>query len=155
MRRVKKSIPDNLTVADWARLAAFIDGEGCVTIGRQGKVGVNGRSYALTIRIGNTDPRLMVWLKRFGVGSFHDWEVAGQRHFYAWYVSARQAADVLVGCLPYLVIKRDQAELGIAFQATKQWRGGKGVPEETRQSWREMSQQLSVLKQPQPVEVIQ
>jgi hypothetical protein len=67
-RTLKVDIKD----VDWARLAAYIDGEG-----------------------------------------------KKHRQVHIWQVEARLASQILEGCLPFFIIKREQAEVCIAFQKTK------------------------------------
>lgn len=113
---------------DWARLAAFIDGEGSIWIAKH--VTTRKCSYHLVVRITNTDPRLFVWIgHRFGgIGSFGIYKNNGfpsERMMQRWELCSSRAALILKGCLPYFVMKREQAELAIAFQEAKdaiKWR---------------------------------
>jgi len=127
MRGVARSnhIDKRPTDIDWARLAAYIDGEGCICIGQ--KRVLNGperkctstRTY-LNIIIANTDPRLSEWLRDTFGGSIQlhrphknnpKWSLG-----YHWITGNRQAKWVLEGCLPFFIMKRAQAEIGIAHQ---------------------------------------
>jgi hypothetical protein len=48
-----------------------------------------------------------------------------------WTVACNKAEAILRGCLPYFIVKRDQAEVALAFQATidrARSNGVKGVP---------------------------
>jgi hypothetical protein len=122
------NIPDNLPVQDWARLAAFIDGEGCISIYRNNAGTKKGRWHSLRVSITNTDPRLMVWLKRFGVGTVKINNPSGRRRRYDWSVSGFVAMEILLRCIPNFVMKGDQALLAISFQgAHKRW-GRAGIP---------------------------
>jgi hypothetical protein len=120
---------DHVTEVDWARLAAFIDGEGCIRVSsRTGYLGRDRRNMCLQINISNTDPRLPQWLKEtFGGGVYlrdhnHKLNVKWANCF-SWIVSTHHARVILERCLPYFVIKRDQAEIAIAFQKTMQGKG--------------------------------
>ena len=138
-----------LSDTDWARLAAFIDGEGNIRIHGQYHIVKKGRykNDFVVVTISNTDPRLMDWLvHRFGgsvnVGrrqrSFH-------RLPYHWVVAAAQAKDVLIRALPYFVIKREQADIALAFSATvKRW-GVKGMPQYIRDEREVLKARLSAL----------
>jgi hypothetical protein len=103
---------------DWARLAAFIDGEGHIALNANSKKG--GKQYAyLRVILTNTDPRLIVWAQRvFGGGVLKAPRKAPLRRCFKWTVSCRHAEAVLRGCLPYFILKRDQAEIALAFQET-------------------------------------
>jgi hypothetical protein len=113
------------TETDWARLAAYIDGEGCIDLHlhRQFREHLNRvyeRRY-LRITMVNTDPRLSAWLKAtFGGCDYKEVERKNKNwsRQWAWYVQAAKAADCLRNCLPYFVMKRDQAEVALAFQET-------------------------------------
>ena len=135
---------------DWARMAAFIDGEGCIAITRL-SFGVKNPRYQLVLQITNTDPRLLIWLgKTFeGQGSFSVRPIEGQRPRHDWCIASKKAEAILQGCLPYFVMKRDQAELAIAFQKTKRYWGKSGiVPTDIRSSWELMYQEMQALKVP-------
>jgi len=107
---------------DWAKLAAYIDGEGCIQIHRQRqyskKVQPNWRPhYIVQVSVTNTDPRLVVWCReRFGgyiVLKSHE-----KRQCFGWYVHSARCAWVLENCLPHFVMKKAQAEIAIAFRKT-------------------------------------
>lgn len=131
-RRLKNDIKD----VDWARLAAYIDGEGCINIHtNRGQVAL-GKSvmHSLVVGLTNTDPRLPAWIRdTFNVGKCYRIqnspsiakkiaEGRWQPRFH-WTVTARLAAQILEGCLPFFVIKREQAEIAITFQKTKVYHG--------------------------------
>jgi hypothetical protein len=98
---------------DLARMAAYIDGEGCIAIS---STKAKTQACRMQIMIGNTDPRLSQWI----IATFGgDVRLTGQgrkKKFWYWYMSGRKAADLLTECLPYFIMKRDQAEVAIAFQ---------------------------------------
>ena len=94
---------------DWARMAAYIDGEGCIRIRFTPNPG--GRSTALLVVVSNCDVRLMKWLK----DTF-------------WFLTTRKLAApfdsllqlgglgqtcewVLTNCMDLFIMKRDQAEV--------------------------------------------
>lgn len=158
-RQLKTGIKD----VDWARLAAYIDGEGCINIHTNRGQVARGKSrmHSLVIGITNTDPRLPAWiLDTFGVGlcyrvpdspsvSKKIAEGKWQPRFH-WNITARLAAQILEGCLPFFVIKREQAEISIAFQKTKTYHG-KGrlrerVPDNVIQMREQMAQKVRGLK---------
>jgi hypothetical protein len=135
-RMLKSDIKD----VDWARLAAYIDGEGCIIIhtNRAQEALGKSRMHSLAITVTNTDPRLTVWVfETFGVGQFYQKQKCPSitanmgegkkwRQCHVWTVTADLAAQLLVGCLPFFVIKREQAEIAIAFQKTKTYHNGGG-----------------------------
>jgi hypothetical protein len=106
---------------DWARFAAYIDGEGMISI-RKAKTASSPR-FVLTVMVTNTNYRLMEWLKqtfggciscaqRTGIG------VYGQKHkdMYYWQITNAKALYALLRCLPYMIIKSAQANLAVQFR---------------------------------------
>lgn len=139
---------------DWARLAAYIDGEGCIRIaGVKGSTPYSRRVLYVEVSIANTDLRLTDWLKKTFGGSVYvnnrrldkpNWAQSS-----AWVVGSRWAAALLEGSLPYFVIKREQAEVALAFQATivtDRRYGCKGRPQELLDHQHALSAQLQSLK---------
>lgn len=127
----------NLKDVDWARLAAYLDGEGTIRIASQKR---RGRDYMwVEVSVHNADPRLIQWcLEHFG-GCLQRESKAGPRRkhvIYRWFVTCSVAHEVLLGCLPYFVIKRNQAEIAISFRSLtvspeRKW-GVKGMPQELK-----------------------
>lgn len=110
------------TEVDWARLAAYIDGEGAILINRKGTQ-ANGRTRMwLRVVICNTDPRLPIWCREtFGIGNV----VVNDRRrkethrlSWRWQASCKKAAFILENCMAFFIIKREEAELALAFQKT-------------------------------------
>lgn len=103
---------------DWARLAAFIDGEG--TIGLNPRRTKDSPIFCARVQITNTDPRLPVWLyDNFGFAV-----TIGNRKSDRWkdcyWSSAHgyRACWVLRNCLPWLLLKKEQAEIVLKHQTT-------------------------------------
>ena len=123
---------------EWIRLAAFIDGEGSISIGysvhKDPKFEGSREKYEyVRLDIANTDPRLMEWLVRVFGGSVrgagHKRKSPAWKPAFWWTVSCTRATDILRGCLPYFIMKRDRAELAIALQATMTRSGRRGTPD--------------------------
>lgn len=136
------------SVADWARLAAYIDGEGCIwlKLHRQFYKHLN-RSYErfyAVVTVVNTDPRLAVWLKAtFGGFTRHErTKNPKHRDRFIWEIICGPAAEALRGCYPYMVIKREQAEVVFAFQETVGRPGQHGHGPEVHQLRNELRQRL-------------
>lgn len=151
--------PKDLTFLDavpqieWARLAAYIDGEGCISIARVKGYAKSSRPVLyLSITVANTDPRLIQWLTtRFG-GATH---VAKRPHgkpwspAYTWNAASRHGAELLRRALPFFIIKREQAEIALAFQDTivaDRRYGRTGRPAELLAEQDQMREQLFALK---------
>lgn len=108
---------------DLSYVAGFFDGEGSVCIAESHR---KDRlvEYVLACGIGNTYFPILVFLKkRFG-GTLH-LNLSGQKRkehykpFLQWYLSGNKAIKFLKTILPYLIVKKSQAEVGIAFQEFK------------------------------------
>lgn len=143
----------NPGIIDWARMAAFIDGEGSILINpRSGtaKSGSKTEGWYLKISISNTDVRLMKWLKdTFGGSVNFSWQNKTSKKCFHWYAPSYRAAWILHNCLALLIIKRQQAEIGIALQETMgSYRRGKGVivPEHVTEKRRDLKDNLLLLK---------
>lgn len=145
--------PVEPTVIDWARLAAFIDGEGCIRITEKKEKHYPRAYLYLQINISNTDPRLPAWLKKtFGGGVYHSRRASKLNvrwsDCFMWMVSGGRVAELLQGCMPYFIIKREQAETALAFQETIGRKGGPGysTPPEIVESQYKFKDALSSLK---------
>jgi hypothetical protein len=107
---------------DWARLAAYIDGEGCIRIDLQNPPEDSGFTprHLLEVRVYNCDPRLVLWCRdTFGGGNVKPVRKnpkPGHKQELVWYVGADQAGKILESCLPYFILKREQAEIALALR---------------------------------------
>jgi hypothetical protein len=119
---VSRGTPDvKPTEIQWAQLAAYIDGEGCISILYRPT-----KSVWTSVLLYNTDPRLCLWAQRtFGCGTIHAATHGrkNERPSYRWQIYSRQAFWVLENCLPYFVIKREQAEVCLALRETRYAKG--------------------------------
>jgi hypothetical protein len=119
-----------ITKQDWIRLAAFIDGEGSIYIKPlQTK---SARYNQLVIHIANTDPRLPCWCQETFGGKVYrcdsNQRLNGdqQKIAYSWRIFSKNAENIIRGCLPYFLLKREQAEVALAYRATFRYRTGHG-----------------------------
>lgn len=106
---------------DAAYLAGIIDGEGHISI-RAMKLGRNrGHYFAVLVVVTNTDPRLLAWLKeRFGGTIYRHAEArALRRPSWRWRVTRQRAEEVIRLAYPFFVVKREQADLALAFRALR------------------------------------
>jgi len=105
--------------------AGIIDGEGCIGIYSHKNKSKRGFTYDLIVSVWNTNPWLVQWLKMQYGGSAlprnQAWEEANpnRKQQWKWAIYQNKAADFLRLILPYLQLKRPQAELAIAFQSKK------------------------------------
>ena len=105
---------------DWARLAAFIDGEGTITIASSPRRGRSARSqHEGRVTVANTSILLMHWLIDTFGGSIRTTHYAGNSPINFWVLNELQAEQVAIRCLPYLIIKGEQARIFLAFRELK------------------------------------
>jgi hypothetical protein len=103
-----------------AYIAGLIDGEGTIGFGFKAKGDI--ATYTLRLRVGMSDENTIRWLQRtsgFGSVTFRDLSRRRRQTHWVWSVFSNQAASVLREVLPYLMVKKQQAELGILFQNSK------------------------------------
>jgi hypothetical protein len=121
------------TEMDWIRLAAFIDSEGTIFIGRtmnkskryKGQRGLP--QHILTVSVANTDMRLHKWLSDTFTGTVYIVGIRGgvNKQCHSWKVHEQRAATLLEKCMPYFIMKREQAEVALAYRALRD-QGSKG-----------------------------
>jgi hypothetical protein len=109
------SLLESLTEAERGYLAGIIDGEGTISFSRCMGNGKNRNSYRLLLSVSNTDQRLILWLhERFG-GTRFESRTSGKsprkRRLYGWTIITNKAIVMCREIAPYLVIKREQAEM--------------------------------------------
>jgi hypothetical protein len=115
----KKDRPLSLSIAEAAYIAAFIDGEGTISIRQfKRKSMVGGIRYNSVVEMNNTDVGVMQYLRlligpaRYGI---HKQEKSGCKRCYRFYIPSNVQRWLLETILPYLVIKKKQAEIVIEF----------------------------------------
>lgn len=134
------------TQIDWARLAAYIDGEGSVQINERNSTRKTNWGSWLRVSVSNTNPLLMVWLKETFGGTIAPSKPKKKTHKpgLKWHVSCRTAAGILEQCLPYMILKRSHAEIALAWQKTLRGPGHR-IDLATRTQRVELKDKLKVL----------
>lgn len=124
----------NWTVAQCAYLAALIDGEGCIGIVRSFKEGQV--RYCTSLTIGNTSPVVADIQREYGLGNvvWHKQKHQGWKPKLEWRIGAYAIRAVLPLVLPYMRIKRNQAELALRFLALPKY----NQAEAKKRAWEEM-----------------
>ena len=92
--------------------AGMLDGEGSISLVRSYAKRTGGRYVYPLVRISNTDPAVINWLARIGVGSkVHTYRHEGRKEVahVAW--ACGEAIVILRWIEPYLIVKRDRARL--------------------------------------------
>ena len=103
----------------YAYVAGIIDGEGSISMFRISSK--DKPRYAMRVVVGITDPWLPQFLKmRFG-GSVWLAKRNNPKHKDCWFwqLSAKKAAPFLLSIVPYLCLKRPQAELALQWQSRR------------------------------------
>jgi len=110
----------DLQKIELAYLAGFFDGEGCVTFLQ---IGTNRKIYP-QISIGNTKKYVLDYIQNSLGGSISFCRSAflnttRDAPMWRWAVAGVRATEILTYFLPYLRIKKDQAEIVIEFANTQ------------------------------------
>lgn len=110
--------PATFSDTDIAWAAGFVDGEGCIALVGRSQVikGITYKCFVLRLTVANTDLRTLIRLKGMFNGS-----VYAQNHknrpqnkpCWVWNCAAANAEVALRTMLPYLLSKKEQAEVGI------------------------------------------
>lgn len=114
-------------------LAGIIDGEGSICVDLQR---ANGKArkhdyYCLRLSIVNTNKELMDWLKQTFEGNYYAQKKhAGKKQCYTYRLFGDKLLNVIIACLPYFIIKRQQAELVQEFRKTVMGKTNWNIPKE-------------------------
>lgn len=110
---------NSLTIAQAAYVVAFTDGEGCITLlkkGRQKKH--HNDTYSVHFSITNTNHSILSWLQvTTGIGLVHP-KTDGKdnrKPQWVWFLRTEEIKEVLPIIIPYLQVKREQAELALEY----------------------------------------
>lgn len=130
-------LPFTLSDLDAAYIAGIVDGEGCVTLSKLTDATMrDGHSYRPCVMISNTNRVLMQYLTAIvGVGRVNKRKPSSpnSKISYVWVCWSKQATSLLYQLLPFLVLKKKQAELLLDFQRkSSQNFGMRGLPPNIR-----------------------
>lgn len=103
---------------DWARLAAYIDGEGSIQIRLQEKARKRVTPvHELSITVCSTDPRLPQWCKElFGGSVTPRRKENSKKQSFLWVCKSRKAEGILLRCKKFFLIKGEHAAIALAFR---------------------------------------
>ena len=103
---------------DLAYVAGIVDGEGYISIVRN----KCKPQTLLQVGVGNTNQWLIEWLHFSFGGCLSSHEEGGNcKTTWKWVISSKKASEFLKLILPYLKMKRSQAELALQFQSERRW----------------------------------
>jgi len=120
-----------LTETEKAYLAGFFDGDGCVNISvRQSQTHATPSHYLQVIFSQCDQPFLERWCEKVGMGRVYvnSGRPIGNKELWHWRLYDRQAEKMLKMMLPYLDIKKEQAEIALSFMRTKGRGGRRATP---------------------------
>ena len=142
---VKVNMEDSSEVDD-AYMAGFFDGEGCVTISRPR----SRKNYQLEVNVGNTSRDVLEWVQRNYGGRLHDMQgsrPARYKPYSVWQVSGVEATDFLRQVLPFLKVKREEAELAVKFPHWGRQGRGHRIPEEVKHERQRLSDAIRGIRE--------
>jgi len=119
LRPFKGVLPNqNISVADLSYFASLFDGEGSIMLRKLVRF---KQAYVLELSLTNTHLPTLQWTKElWGVGSIRLKKAPkSRRPAWEWQTSGNQALYVLKPILPFLKIKKQEGEIGVAFQELK------------------------------------
>ena len=101
---------------DLLYLAGIVDGEGCVSV----TYGTKSGHERIRLTVSNSDRHLIDWLtSRIGGSVSKNKTKRNRKPAYHWEIYANKAFIVLTLLLPYLKLKKRQAELCLQFHTDK------------------------------------
>jgi hypothetical protein len=112
---------NKLTPTQASYVAGLVDGDGCISITHQRARGPD--TYSITFRIENTSEELLQWLYAVtGAGvlgnSSHEgakWDRPNIKPMYKWNVYPKELREFLPQIEPYLVLKRERAQITVEW----------------------------------------
>jgi len=120
----------NLSKVDRAYLAGLIDGEGCIFVNgtrtnKAAKGCKRGIAYRSGLAIAMTGYPVLKWVQSItGVGKIRKYKSKKKyKQAWRWSVWSTQASNLLRQILPFLILKRKQAENQILFQSRMRYPG--------------------------------
>jgi hypothetical protein len=106
---------------DLAYAAALIDGEGCISISKFQYKQTPSWSplYRLSVIVAMTDRSVIEWMKeKFGGHVSEKLNVVGHKPQWRWIISSKAADNFLMRIYPFMVGKRNQANVAFLFRDT-------------------------------------
>lgn len=112
-----------LSDLDLAYMAGFLDGEGSISIYRRGQT----NTFVLSVKVAQKDRRpLELFRSEFG-GYITRGKISGVHY---WGISCKAASSALSELLPFLIVKKEEALIGIEFQRQQLQTGGRKITPE-------------------------
>lgn len=122
---------------DLAYLAGIIDSDGCIGMfkSRAGIQRIKNPRYVLTVTVVNTSQELMNWLVEKIGGTYTARKRSKKEHklTFSWRYDNAKAALLLKDIRPYLIVKRQQADVGIELIDNWKTNHGRGATTSTEE----------------------
>lgn len=120
-----------------AYIAGFFDGEGSIVIPRRYTNLRRGCKFSLSVRIVNTYKPVIDLCQRLFGGYVYEKPIEKSHHkqAYQWYVNAQKGEDFLKLILPYLVVKKEEAEIAMEFRNMQRELNEKRMSNNVRKSY--------------------
>jgi hypothetical protein len=123
--------------ATLAYMAGLVDGEGCIALfeyWHKNPKAIDPRGYLrhkAVISVVNTNRAMLDWVAENFGGRVRQntYRAPPCKQCYTWEVAHRHAAEVIEAIQPYLIAKKEQANLFLEFRKTGQHRGRAGLPD--------------------------
>lgn len=111
-------------------IAGFFDGEGSVNVGRVGKT---WNHFVLNVQVTNNKPAVLDEIHSRWGGSLGLYRRKGPNNnsspTWMWNITAKNATQFLEELTPHLVLKKEQARLGLELlRSIREFRGGRHRP---------------------------
>lgn len=108
-----------MTETQLAYAAGIIDGEGYIGINKKySKTHSSGYQYHIRIDVTMTDFCIPIWLQSQFGGSVYIHKGINKPDM-RWNITCRDAEKFLIAILPFLIVKKKQAELALQFQSRR------------------------------------
>jgi hypothetical protein len=138
----------SLNDTEKAYIAGIIDGEGCLRID-SGKNGRGTVKYCITVSVSNTNFGLIEYLNKItNVGSVFLVKKKGNRRpQLRWMVFSKQAEEFINQILPFLRVKKPQAEILLESRKYNRIPGRKGLSLEEKKVKYKLYEKMKELNQ--------
>ena len=94
--------------------AGMVDGEGCIRLCKGWSKRDQKYRYVIRITVTQKDYRIPLWLiKNYGGNFYKHMMKPAMLKVYRWTLSGQTAKPFIERILPYLILKKDQAELAL------------------------------------------
>lgn len=113
-----------------AYTAGMIDGEGSIQANTKKVRGAISRYWCLSVHVTSCYYPAIEWLRdQWDIGTITEYQGRdGRQKAYVWRVYSKNVERLLLRVLPYLIIKRELADLALEFRQYIQINHGKGLP---------------------------